>query len=309
MKFLYYYLRSMRLYYCCVTGSATLAGIVVATGKRGMQWDWRTGIVLLIGFFAWGVNQIINDFCDRREDRINAPHRPMVTGRLPAKPALLMSVAIMMIFGIVSCLITPWTLLPVGTGFLFNLLYGVTKGIPLLGNAFYALSISMCTLYGFVGSIGGVHDRRDFFVVLNVCGFLALSHFLMCLYSTLKDVPGDRAAGKETLAVVLGSQRTKYISHLFAAVLLGLYLCPVFLTPAFPAVFLIAWEWCFLLAAWNGALLTKNQMHRATKANCQSCAAQQLLILSLYTPWGPVVMFAVWGIVEMIFRWYPDEKE
>lgn len=309
MSFLYYYIRSMRLYYCFVTGAATLTGVVLATASPRVSWSWQASVILLIGFLAWGVNQVINDYFDRKEDDINAPRRPMVTGKLSAKPAFFFSIGMMLIFGAVAYIITPWTLLPISIGFLCNVFYGFTKGIVLLGNVLYAVSISMCTLFGYIGARGGVHDQRDIYAVLTLCGFLALSHVLMCLYSTLKDVEGDRVAGKKTFAVVIGEQKTQVVCGIFALVLLMLYFVPVFLVWPDASMFIIAWGWCAFLVAWNVALYAKKQLHRATKSNCQSCTAQQLLIISLYTPWGLVIMLIAWLSIELVFRWYPDEKE
>ena len=71
-EFIYYYLRSMRLYYSFVTGVSTLAGVVAAIGS-GAEWNGRVVFVLATGFLAWGVNQIFSDYCDREEDSLNAP--------------------------------------------------------------------------------------------------------------------------------------------------------------------------------------------------------------------------------------------
>ena len=83
-RFLLAYLRSMRLYYCFVTGTATLAGCIAARGvtEHLPVWDWCDTAVIVIGFLAWGVNQVVSDWFDRKEDALNAPHRPMVMGEL-----------------------------------------------------------------------------------------------------------------------------------------------------------------------------------------------------------------------------------
>ena len=82
-RFLYQYIRSMRLYYGFVTGTTVLFGIWMAHAD-GSAWGWREAMALIVGFLAWGVNQIFSDYCDRKEDAVNAPHRPMVSGELEA---------------------------------------------------------------------------------------------------------------------------------------------------------------------------------------------------------------------------------
>ena len=99
LKFLYYYLRSMRLYYGFVTATTVLVGLYywhwfgfrVDSAWRPVGWTLRATALIAMGFFAWGFNQIFSDWCDRNEDAINAPHRPMVTGELKPLPAFAVS--------------------------------------------------------------------------------------------------------------------------------------------------------------------------------------------------------------------------
>ena len=144
MRFLYYYLRSMRLYYAFVTGTTVLAGMLAARCIRPVPWSLRDGVILAIGFLAWGVNQIFNDFGNRREDALNAPHRPMVDGRLAPLPALGLSSLLTVFFVFAAYRVEPVTLIPLGIGIVLNLLYNAGKRVPLLGCAVYGLSISMC---------------------------------------------------------------------------------------------------------------------------------------------------------------------
>ena len=72
----------MRLYYGFVTATTVLVGLCLVrfgTGGAG-AWTVRDAALLAMGFLSWGFNQIFSDWCDRKEDAINAPHRPMVTG-------------------------------------------------------------------------------------------------------------------------------------------------------------------------------------------------------------------------------------
>ena len=51
-EFIYYYLRSMRLYYSFVTGVSTLAGVVAAIGS-GAEWNGRVVFVLARRLFCF----------------------------------------------------------------------------------------------------------------------------------------------------------------------------------------------------------------------------------------------------------------
>ena len=185
--FLYYYLRSMRLYYCFVTGTTTLAGVVFAHAFLNRNvWTWRDIAVLIVGFLAWGVNQIFSDWCDRHEDKINAPHRPMVSGKLAPKPALALSSSIMVIFAAVSYLVSPWALLFLAIGGGLNLCYSFLKKVPVLNCLIYAMAITCCTLYGFAGSCGMMPQTAWKTLLIPVL-FILPAHFLMCSFSYYKD--------------------------------------------------------------------------------------------------------------------------
>lgn len=299
-RFLYYYLRSMRLYYCFVTGSATLTGIALARAAEP-EWRWTDFLLLGIGFLAWGVNQIFNDYGNLAEDRINAPRRPMVTGTLAARPALMLSAALMLLFALLSLCISPWTLLPVLAGGILNLIYNRAKKIPVIGNLVYGASIFMCTLYGFAGA-GGTVWRAS-----GLAAFLIASHALMCLYSTLKDIDGDRAAGLRTLAVSLGFKATQTVAEYGTLLLL---VSVLFLPETVSLPLEISLGWCAILAGWNAFCFAERKLHRATLANCQSCTAQQLLILcALWGTAGLAVQAVSWIAIQLLFRWYRDEKE
>ena len=79
LKFLYYYLRSMRLYYGFVTATTVLVGLCLAHGTYNelklswtltdLPWTARDAALLAMGFFSWGFNQIFSDWCERSTRR------------------------------------------------------------------------------------------------------------------------------------------------------------------------------------------------------------------------------------------------
>ncbi len=304
-KFIYYYIRSMRLYYGLVSGSAAVTGAVVYHATSGTDPGWRTGCVLAIAYLAWGVNQIFNDWSNLPEDRINAPHRPLVTGALALRPALVLSSALMVIFGAVAIFVSVWCLIPMAAGCVFNLLYGKAKRFPIAGSAVYALSLSQCTVFGFIGSAGGPVNPGG-------CAWLLvplfLSHMLMCLYSGFKDEKGDAAAGKRTLQVACGEERARWITGIFSMLLMVLYFALVrYAWP--PSLYPGGWVLCTGMAWLNIRAFRKGRMHEGTETNCQSCALQQLLPGLLFAPEVILLMVVTWFAIHGLFWWYTDEKE
>ena len=206
LKFIYNYLRSMRLYYGFVTATTVLVGLCLAHGTynelklswtlNDLPWTLRDAALLAMGFFAWGFNQIFSDWCDRKEDAINAPHRPMVTGALKPLPAFAVSAAGLAAIAVAGFLMSPWTLVFLALGGALNIAYSLLKRVPVLNCLVYACAISCCALF----AIAGMGERCP---TPGEFGFVAVwivpVHFLMCHNSYYKDVKGDRATGVRTL--------------------------------------------------------------------------------------------------------------
>ena len=312
-RFLYFYLRSMRLYYCFVTGTAVLAGVVTAHAySSSIAWGLRDAAVLAIGFLAWGVNQIFSDWYDRKEDAVNAPHRPMVTGELAPRPALILSGALMALFAVMAYMVSPVSLLILIVGGLLNLLYSLLKWVPVLDTLIYATAITCCTFFG-LSAHCDLMGNGGHWILPVLCFWGLPPHILMCHNSYFKDIEGDRAAGLKTLPVlfprfslwlgmILTAGWTLYITHY------GL-LCSSL------SVRLEGFSWLvyLFLVLWLTARLLyclwKKKYHNATGLNCQLCVMWLWfipMIFSLYWLAGALVSFL---LIHLLYKWYPDEKE
>lgn len=317
-RFLYYYLRSMRLYYCFVTGTTTLYGVswwgfqkLSSSGTiRRSEWI-SVALVLCIGFLSWGVNQIFSDYCDRREDAVNAPHRPMVTGALPARPAMMLSGVIMLAFGVVAYCLNPWCLAILAVGGLLNIAYSICKKIPVLNCLIYACAISCCALFSYSALEGGLPPWN---LIQNVLLYVLPAHFLMCHNSYYKDVEGDRLAGIRTLQVIFPKRLSVVVS------LTGTLITYGYLFMFFSAGAARPLGNNLLLGTLQTALVTvlliqllrsivRNTYHRTTCLNCQFCVAMIFSSMMIFFPFG--LYLEVMSLVEIgiLFNWYRDEKE
>ena len=306
--FLYYYLRSMRLYYCFVTGTTTLAGVVFAHAFLNRNvWTWRDIAVLIVGFLAWGVNQIFSDWCDRHEDKINAPHRPMVSGKLAPKPALALSSSIMVIFAAVSYLVSPWALLFLAIGGGLNLCYSFLKKVPVLNCLIYAMAITCCTLYGFAGSCGMMPQTAWKTLLIPVL-FILPAHFLMCSFSYYKDKEGDKKSGIRTLQNLLSDDVTLPLHWVLSMIYtLGIgYFTRVAKNLPLGCVFAVG---AVIIFSRLINFVGTGKYHRATCWNCVLCVWWLCFLLMPYFPHAG--LFAIFSVVSItiLFKWYPDEKE
>lgn len=302
----------MRLYYCFVTGTTVLAGILCGhEANEALRFVWRDAILLTVGFLAWGVNQIFSDYLDRKEDSINAPHRPMVTGALHTRPALLLSTIFMLLFAAASAFVSLWTLPMLAVGAVLNAAYSLLKRVPVVNFLIYALAITCCALYGYAGT---TNKCPDIAVIVLTTMLILPIHCLMCHNSYYKDIAGDRIAGVRTLQTCLPQGISLAVSvMLFSIHILQMVFLvkPIFLAAdLLPFVSMLIHTILLLILM---SLLLKNlkkqTFHKATCLNCQLCVAM------LYTPmlaqYGHMLIPEILSLtaIQLLFFWYNDEKE
>ena len=301
LRFLYYYLRSMRLYYGFVTATTVLVGLCLVrfgTGGAG-AWTARDAALLSMGFLSWGFNQIFSDWCDRKEDAINAPHRPMVTGALKPLPAFAVSAAGLAAIAVAGYLMSPWTLAFLALGGALNIAYSLLKRVPVLNCLVYACAISCCALF----AIAGMAKRCP---TLDEFGFVAAwilpVHFLMCHNSYYKDVKGDREAGVRTLQ----TSYHKYVAELVSIAFVGLAIFAAGIMhgegPQKKALVILI----LAIAVAFQCSVEKMKYHRATCFNCQLCVL--LLHVRFFAMTWPYAIASLIAI-PLLFLWYNDEKE
>ena len=297
----------MRLYYGFVTATTVQAGLYYwhwfgfradAMG-RPAGWTLRDAALLAMGFFAWGFNQIFSDWCDRKEDAINAPHRPMVTGALKPVPAFAVSAAGLAVLAVAGWLMSPWTLAFLALGGVLNIAYSLLKRVPVLNCLVYACAISCCALFAIAG-------RGNRCPSLDAFGFVAVwilpVHFLMCHNSYYKDVRGDRAAGVRTLQ----TSCHRYVAELVSIAFVGLSAFAVGILhgegPQKKTLIILI----LAIAVAFQRSVEKMKYHRATCLNCQLCVL--LLHLHFFKASWPFAVAALVAI-QLLFLWYDDEKE
>lgn len=203
----------MRLYYGFVTLTAGWVGVAMYQSESVPSFLNKI-ITLSIMFVGWGVNQIINDYMGLEEDKINAPERPMVSGKLQAKPALALSAVIILTAIIWSFVQNPLSLIPLLSGVLMNIVYSYAKGYGVWGNLAFGLSISSCAWYSYV--VLGGNLIKFFQNHWLIWGIIVLFNMIMTYFTYFKDYNGDKETGKNTLVVKWGAERAAKIGVIFS---------------------------------------------------------------------------------------------
>ncbi|MEN8224607.1 MAG: UbiA prenyltransferase family protein [Bacteroidota bacterium] len=326
------YVKSMRLYYSFVTGIAGWIGVsfyewVANTeGTLGTSSVSRTIevappaekklVILIILFLAWGINQIFNDYLGRKEDRINAPDRPMVSGELHPRLALLTSATLLSISVLITWFyLEPIAVLPLLAGVGLNLVYEYAKGYGIWGNVTFGLMISMCGLYGFYAS--GPMELYMTKSRFSALFFIAVLNGLMTYYTYFKDFTGDMAAGKKTLIVKYGLERNTLIAILASFLPSVLFIVGYYGFASFEIelnkTFVILAVLTVFLQIWTGYLYYKNPKGEMTYyslvTNFRACTCGQTTIIALFNPVLGMMLFLVaYVFVGFLFNLHTNIK-
>lgn len=318
LKFIRAYIKSMRLYYAFVTGMAGWLGIAyyeyAFSGTESLL--YKKIIILVLLFLSWGINQIFNDYLGLKEDRINAPERPMVTGELEPRKAIFTSVVLLMIsFAVIWAYLEPVAMIPALLGVLLNILYEYAKGYSLLGNIVFGLMIMMCTLVGFLalGPVMPIHLTPLGILLLIL---VATMNGLMTFYTFFKDYQGDRAAHKKTVVVKYGIEKSRVIA-LGAAFIPALIFVAAyysgFLTFKLNTSFIFLALLTFFLNIWTGVLYFKyptgERTYYSLATNFRTCACGEAALISLFDPLlGMMLFITAYIFVGFLFDLHANSK-
>jgi geranylgeranylglycerol-phosphate geranylgeranyltransferase len=318
-RFLRAYVKSMRPYYAFVTGIAGWVGVSFYDYRLPQNADPLRGAAILgMLFLAWGINQIFNDYLGLPEDRINAPHRPMVTGELPARPALVLSIALLVVVLGISAVLNPLSMIPVVVGVLLNVLYEYAKAWSLLGNVVFGLSIASCTAYGFLAAGPA---PSPLFTGNRVAALLmvALLNGLMTYYTYFKDYQGDRAAGKATFVVKYGLDVARYagIAGAFLPTAVMLFMHFTGWLSLSGVLYKEQFTFCAVMTVflqlWTAVLYfrhpTGERTYFSLVTNIRACVAGQVALIAIFN--GPLALYllaASYVFIGFLFDLHQDAR-
>jgi geranylgeranylglycerol-phosphate geranylgeranyltransferase len=322
IRFLKSYIKSMRLYYAFVTGIAGWIGVAcyeytaksaIATVEVVPTFEKKV-LMLVMLFLSWGINQIFNDYLGLKEDRINAPHRPMVTGELDPKKALMLSGFLLLVISTFTIVfLEPYAIIPAALGIVFNILYEYAKGYGWIGNIVFGMMISTCSVFGFMAS-GPLEKPYVTSDRISVILMVIVLNGVMTFYTYFKDYEGDKAAHKKTLVVKYGLEKAGVLA-LILAFLPGIFFVLLYssgmLSMRLDNTFLALAILTFFLEIWTGFKYFKNQKGKNTyyslSVNFRACSCGQAALVGLYDARLAAVLFIVtYILVEFLFGLHND---
>jgi len=319
IKFITAYIKSMRLYYAFVTG---IAGWVGVSFYQFLQPEQTTALrsvaVLALLFLSWGVNQIINDYLGLKEDRINAPNRPMVTGELNAKAALALTFVLLAVMIIVTYFLNPWAIIAAIAGILLNVLYEYSKAWGLAANIIFGVMISMCTAYGFLAA-GPLPEPLFTTNRISVLALVAIINGLMTYYTYFKDHHGDKLAGKETFIVRYGINVGRYVgvAGAFISAISLLFFIAIdwlpFQTIIYKETFIFCCIITFFLQCRTAQLFFSypegDRAYFSLVTNIRACVAGQITLIAIFNQTLALyLMITSYILIGFFFDQYKDAK-
>ncbi|MBI9017712.1 MAG: UbiA family prenyltransferase [Phycisphaerae bacterium] len=309
----------MRLYYAFVTGISGWLGVAFYKFIFPGQVDaCRLIIVLTILFLSWGINQIVNDYLGLKEDRINAPNRPMVNGSLAIKPAMTLTAILLSIAIFISYLLNPLAVIPIVAGILLNILYEYAKAFSLMGNIVFGVMIAMCPAYGFL-ACGPAPQPLLTVNRISVLILVAILNGLMTFYTYFKDHTGDKQAGKKTFIVKYGIDKARRAGVVGAFVTIFALFGLIYINwlPVEDILFKHTFIFCmavtFFLQCWTAYLYFVYPQGQRTYfslvTNFRACIAGQCALIAIFN--GELALYlliASYILVGFLFNAYTDAK-
>ncbi|OGU17252.1 MAG: ubiquinone biosynthesis protein UbiA [Ignavibacteria bacterium GWB2_35_12] len=333
ITFIRAYIKSMRLYYSFITGISGLIGLsfyqyLAYSGDDKTFFGFNHTIetptplpklllILIILFLSWGINQIYNDYLGLKEDRINAPDRPMVSGELNPLAAVFVSTMLMIIaFCLTWFFLETEAIIPLIIGVGLNILYEYAKGYGLWGNIIFGFMISTCSMYGFLAS--GKSDISLFSLSqILLIVYIALINGLMTFYTYFKDYEGDKAVGKKTIIVRMGLVKSQKLSIIASFLPLAVFLIFYYGIGAWHfelnGIFLVLGLLATGLQIWTGYLYFINPKGEMTyfslAMNFRACTCSESALISVFNPALGVVLFLMsYFFIGFLFNFHVNRK-
>jgi len=222
------FIRFMRPANCLMMGFAVMVGAVLAN-KAALSSNFLPNLFygFFTGFLLTAASMAINDYYDREIDAVNEPSRPIPSGLIKPKEALVFAF-ILSVLGFITAfansyltnLQSIYCLLVAIIAWLIFVAYttvGKRSGLP--GNFLVSACVAIPFIYGSFAVTNTLEPNLLIFVLM-----VFLSNTGREITKGIVDVQGDKMRNVKTLAVKYGEKRAAVAASLF-------YILAVLLSP------------------------------------------------------------------------------
>jgi geranylgeranylglycerol-phosphate geranylgeranyltransferase len=227
--------------FAVIVGAALASPDVLCTVWKNLVYGFITGFMLTAASMA------INDYYDREIDAINEPNRPIPSGLITPKEALIFAMALMTI-GLVFAYLTSMSSFAIAiiawAIFIAYTTFGKRTG--LLGNFLVSTCVAIPFIYGSIVVTNVIKSNVFIFVLM-----VFLSNTGREITKGIVDVQGDSIKNVKTLAVRYGERTAAFVAASF-------YISTILLSPIPPILNIVSFWFIPLVAITDFGLITSS---------------------------------------------------
>jgi geranylgeranylglycerol-phosphate geranylgeranyltransferase len=204
-------------------GISVIIGEIVTLGSSPSLSELFLGFIW--GFFLSGSAMILNDYFDIEVDRINAPDRPLPSGLISSKTAVIFTIFMTLLGLLVSFFINRAAVILYIVFWIIGFLYNwKLKEKGLVGNLFVSSSVAITIILG--GIVVGNPWNRAVIIFSMMLFVFDLGEEIA---ADAMDIEGDRKRNIKSIAILIGRKKALFISFLLFLIFMVLSFLPVIL--------------------------------------------------------------------------------
>jgi len=218
------YLKVIRPSACIIIAASALIGQVLALGSFPAA---KIAIISGLSCFLLTASSFtLNDYLDYEVDLINAPKRPIPSGRMTRIEALRYGIGLGIVGAAVTFLLNPIASIVGLALYALTILYTFkVKVYGFIGNIVVAFSIASYFMFGYLT----INRYVDSFIfrIASICFFYSLGGEVA---QSIGDAEGDRLRGVKSIAIVNGSRAAAIVTTICYALMaiMGAYTAVLF---------------------------------------------------------------------------------
>lgn len=231
---------------CVIIGEIITLGSIPSLSELFLGFTW--------GFLLSGSAMILNDYFDIEVDKINAPNRPLPSGLISSKTAIVFTIVISLLGLVSSFFINKIAVLLYIIFWIVGFLYNwKLKEKGLLGNLFVSSSVAVTIILGGI-VVGNPWNKA----VLIFSMMLFVFDLGEEIAADAMDIEGDKKRNVKSIPILIGRKNALYVSFSLFIIFIALSLLPVILS-LFGISYLIIISLTDMMILFWGVKLIKSQ--------------------------------------------------
>ncbi|ODS42814.1 MAG: hypothetical protein MSIBF_05940 [Candidatus Altiarchaeales archaeon IMC4] len=201
-----------------MVGLAVVVSAVIGAGAATAEYGAQVILAFVSVLLFASAGNAVNDYVDRKTDKVNHPERPLPSGRIGAKTVLFFSGILFLVAGFLSFKINATCFTIAVAAMLVQLLYELKlKAMGFIGNVAIAFQTALAFMFG-----GAAVDSMEFIRIPALLAFLAI--LAREIIKDIEDMAGD--VDRMTLPKAIGARNAALVASTFFAAAIVLSFLP-----------------------------------------------------------------------------------